>query len=402
MGFWIKLLKNNEMKILLSNKFYYPRGGDCICTISLEQLLKENGHETAVFAMQYPENLPTKWDKYFPNEVRFSPGLGMVEAFLRPFGTKEVRKKFNQLLDDFQPDVVHLHNIHTQLSPVIAEIAHQRGIKVVWTLHDLKLLCPRYDCLRNGNQVCEECFHNKKAVLTYNCMKNSKLASILAHREAMKWTQEKLEKYTDMFICPSQFMNNKMQQGGFNSDKLMTLCNFIDIEKTKRANYDKEDYYCYIGRLSHEKGVKTLIQAANQLPYKLKIIGGGPLREELEAEVKHNNIEFVGYKQWDEIKELVGKARFTVIPSECYENNPLSVIEAQCLGTPVLGANIGGIPELIEEQTGMLFEPRNAEDLKSKIGMMFSTNFDYKSIAYTAQQRYTPEKYYNEIMKLYE
>jgi len=389
------------MKILLSNKFYYPRGGDCICTLNLEQLLKSQGHEVAVFAMNFPENLPTPWDKYFPSEVKFSPGLGMIEAFLRPFGTKEVKKKFNQLLDDFQPDIVHLNNIHTQLSPIIAEIAHNRGIKVVWTLHDYKLLCPRYDCLRNDIQVCEECFHNKKSVLTYNCMKNSKLASLLAYYEAKKWAREKLEKYTDTFICPSQFMNDKMQQGGFDTKKLITLCNFIDVEKTKRNSFDKEDYYCYIGRLSHEKGVRTLIEAASELPYKLKIIGGGPLREELETQVKHSKIEFVGYKQWEDIKKIVGKARFVVIPSEWYENNPLSVIEAQCLGAPVLGANIGGIPELINDKSGLLFESRNVEDLISKIETMFSMQFDYKELACVAQQRYSPENYYKRLMEIY-
>ena len=148
------------------------------------------------------------------------------------------------------------------------------------------------------------------------------------------------------------------------------LCNFIDIEKCKKPTYtEREDYYCFIGRLSHEKGVKTLIEAASRLPYKLKIIGGGPLNEELRMrnEELKGNLEFLGFKQWDEIKELVGSARFSVIPSEWYENNPLSVIEAQCLGTPVLGARIGGISELIREGvTGMCFESRNAQDLKKE------------------------------------
>ena len=115
------------MKILLSNKFYYRRGGDCVCTINLEELLKRKGHEVAIFAMQYPDNIETPWSKYFPGEVKFKPGLGMLEALLRPFGTNEVKRKFTALLDDFCPDIVHLNNIHSQLSPVIAEIAHQKG-----------------------------------------------------------------------------------------------------------------------------------------------------------------------------------------------------------------------------------------------------------------------------------
>lgn len=169
------------MRILLANKFYYTRGGDCICAINLEELLKKNGHEVAIFAMDFPKNLQTPWSKYFPSEIRFKPGIGMIEAFTRPFGTSEVRRKFNMLLDDFHPDVVHVHNIHSQLSPIIVELAHQRGIKVVWTLHDYKLLCPRYDCLRNGTEVCEECFADKHRVVKYKCMKNSCIASMLAY-----------------------------------------------------------------------------------------------------------------------------------------------------------------------------------------------------------------------------
>ena len=387
------------MKILLSNKFYYRRGGDCIYMLNLEQLLKQHEHEVAVFAMDYPENISTPWSKYFPQN------MSKLMAFTRPFGSNEVKTKFNKLLDDFKPDVVHLNNIHTQLSPVMAELAHKCGIKVVWTLHDYKLLCPRYDCLHNGTDICELCFNGDKSnCKTYKCMKGSALASMIGYKEAVTWNRERLEACTDVFVCPSQFMAEKMAQGGFDKKKLLTLCNFIDVDKCKKDEYGKEDYYCYVGRLSHEKGVNTLIEAAKNLPYKLKVIGGGPLSEELrvKSEKSKCNVEFLGYKQWDEIKSIVGKARFTVIPSEWYENNPLSVIEAQCLGTPVLGARIGGIPELIEDGvTGMTFESRNVDDLTNKIEAMWHHTFDYKNIALTSQKRYNSESYYERIIKIY-
>lgn len=392
------------MKILLANKFYYRRGGDCIYMLNLEKLLKAHGHEVAVFAMDYPENLDTPWKKYFPKN------MSKLMAFTRPFGSHEVKSTFKKLLDDFKPDVVHLNNVYTQLSPVMAELAHQRGIKVVWTLHDYKLLCPRYDCLKNGNTICETCFNgDKKACLDNKCMKGSKLASFIGFKEAIVWNRERLEASTDVFICPSQFMADKMVQGGFSKSKMQTLCNFIDVEKCKFSSTDgtdytdavellpkKEDYYCFIGRLSHEKGAKTLIEAANQLPYKLVIIGGGPLMDELKS-VAHTNIEFVGFKQWDDIKQLVGKARFSVIPSEWYENNPLSVIEAQCLGTPVLGANIGGIPEL----TDYTFSSGNIAGLKTKIEKMWNSEFDYQQIASDAQHRYDAETYYDKLINIY-
>ena len=395
------------MKILLANKFYYRRGGDCIYMLNLEQLLKAHGHEVAVFAMDYPDNLDTQWKQYFPQN------MSKLMAFTRPFGSVEVKRKFRKLLDDFRPDVVHLNNVHTQLSPVMAELAHERGIRVVWTLHDYKLLCPRYDCLKNDSVICETCFKgDKRACLDNKCMKGSKLASLIGYKEAEVWSRQRLERCTDVFICPSQFMADKMVQGGFAKEKMRTLCNFIDVEKCRFGNTDstddsdkemnagclpgKEDYYCFIGRLSHEKGAKTLIEAANELPYKLVVIGGGPLMDELKA-MAHDNIEFAGFKQWDEIKALVGRARFSVIPSEWYENNPLSVIEAQCLGTPVLGARIGGIPEL----TDYTFSSGNVADLKAQIEKMWNRSFDYGAIAKDAQARYDAETYYNKLIEIY-
>ncbi|MDR3339255.1 MAG: glycosyltransferase [Candidatus Symbiothrix sp.] len=387
------------MKILLANKFYYNRGGDCIYTINVESLLKNKGHEVAVFSMQHPDNFDSPYSKYFPSETKFSPSPpNLLETILRPFGSKEVRTKFSRLLDDFQPEIVHLNNIHSQLSPLIAEIAYNRGIKVMWTIHDLKLLCPRYDGLRNGKVLCELCFTDKKQALKNKCMKNSYLASFIAYKEAKKWSKEKLEKYTTTFIAPSQFMANKMISGGFNPDKISVLNNFIDLDKTKKTAYEKEDYYCYVGRLSPEKGIYTLVKAAQQLPNKLVIVGSG----ELQDLPLHENIAYAGRQQWPKVKEILEKARFSVIPSEWNENNPLSVIESLCLGTPVLGADIGGIPELIEKNTnGKLFESGNIAALKDKIKDMYQQSFDYSAIAKQAQSAYSSEKYYMDLMKIY-
>lgn len=387
------------MKIILSNKFYYRRGGDCIYMLNLEQLLKAHKHEVAVFAMDYPDNEETPWKKYFPQN------MSKLMALTRPFGSHEVKRKFNKLLNDFRPDVIHLNNIHTQLSPIIAELAHRRGIRTVWTLHDYKLLCPRYDCLRDGKTICEQCFSGDKSPCkTYCCMKGSRLASLVGYKEAVMWNRERLESCTDLFICPSRFIAEKMSQGGFRKDKLHVLCNFIDVEKCFKADYTKADYYCYVGRLSHEKGVSTLIKAAAQLPYKLKIIGGGSLLEQLKNMNKelNGNIDFLGFKQWEDIKDIVGKARFSVTPSEWYEVFGLVNIEAQCLGTPILGARIGGIPELIDEgMNGMTFESGNVDDLAVKINAMYNAEFDYKAIADAAMKRYNAESYYGEIMKCY-
>ena len=145
------------MKILLCNKFHYARGGDFKYVLNVEELLRSHGHETAVFSMRHPENIRTEWEKYFPSEVQFHAGSGSYRAVRRMLGDRETGKRFNALLDDFRPEVVHLNNIHSYLSPSIGEIAHRRGIRVVWTLHDYKLLCPRYDCMRSATGTIGEC-----------------------------------------------------------------------------------------------------------------------------------------------------------------------------------------------------------------------------------------------------
>ena len=388
------------MKILLVNKFYYRRGGDCIYTMNVEKMLKEKGHEVAVFAMQYPENEESEWSKYWPSNMT------KLKAFTRPFGDGEVRRKFGMLLDDFKPDVVHLNNIHTQLSPVIAKMAHERGIRVVWTLHDTKLVCPCYTCTREG-KWCTECYTDKKAVIKHKCMPGGLPGAIIGYREMMKWNREVLEEYTDLFLPPSQFMMDTCVEGGYSPEKFRVLCNFIDVEKvpqTTRISQLKGDYYVYLGRVNEVKGVRTLCKAAAQLDKQLIVIGDGPLSEELRMKSEESGapIEFKGQMQWEEFMPILRGARFMVLPAEWSENNPLTVIESQSLGTPVLGARIGGIPELIEEGTsGMTFTSGNVEDLKDKILKMFEHEFDYYAIAKNAIERYSSEAYYQKLITYY-
>lgn len=388
------------MRVLLCNKFYYRRGGDCVYTMGLESLLKANGHQVAIFAMEHPETLDTPWRRYFPSEVNLGSLPSKLRFLARSLGWGETASRFKALLDEFRPDVVHLGNIHSQLSPVIAQIAHAKGCRVIWTLHDYKLACPRYDCLLKGETPCELCFTNKLNVLKNKCMKDSFAGSLMAYLEAEKWNRDRLVANTDVFICPSSFMKRKMEQAGFPSEKLVWLCNFMDVEKCGLQDCSvRGDYYCYVGRLSKEKGIATLAGVAASLPFRLLALGDGPVREELPSA---SNIEYLGRKDWAEIKDIVGHARFMVIPSEGFENNPLSVIESLCLGTPVLGAEIGGIPELIESGvTGMTFRSGDPEALKEAILAMFEASFDYNTIAEQSKRRFSQEAYYKRLLELY-
>ena len=386
------------MRVLLVNKFYYPRGGDCVVVLNTEALLREHGIEAEVFAMQYPENLSARYQDRFASEVSFGGGMGnRLRALRRAMGWGDIRQCFEAMLDDFKPDVVHLHNIHSYLSPVVGELAHRRGVRVVWTLHDYKLLCPRYDCLLNG-KPCEQCIvGTKRNVLAHRCMKGSLPASVVAWIEAMKWNRSTLERNTDLFVCPSGFMAEKMKQGGFSPGKIKVLNNFIDPVKLKRyqdigSTAPREDYYCYVGRLAPEKGVADLLAVASRLPYRLKVAGSGPLEQELHERYSTcGNIDFLGKLDADAVARLLMSARLSVVPSQWYENNPLSVIESLCAGTPVAGSDIGGIPELINEECGTVFPPFDRDSLSAAITTAMTRDWHHAAITHNALSRFSAE-----------
>ena len=394
-------------RVLIVNKFYYNRGGDCIAAINLENLLRANGYEVAFFAMKYPDNFDSQYSPYFASQVEFSGGVASkIAAAKRIFGFGDVAKRFEKLLRDFRPDVVHLNNIHSYLSPIVAKIAKRHHCRVVWTMHDYKLLCPAYSCLRD-NASCELCFHCKSRVLKLRCMKNSLAASALAYLEALRWNRKVLERYTDAFICPSRFMALKMTSGGFTPDKLKVLCNFVDPVKLDRFRNmpvaNRQPYYCYVGRLSQEKGVATMLEAASQLPYELRVAGDGPLAAQLRSRYAHcANIHSLGRLDADGVSSLLGNALFSVIPSECYENNPLGVIESLCAGTPVIGARNGGIPELINQKSGIIFTPKDVNDLKDAITQAFSRSWDHSAIKADALRLFSPEQHLKQLLSIYE
>lgn len=394
-------------RVLLVNKFYYTRGGAEVVAINLYDLLTQNGYDVAVFTMDYPDTIQAP-NVFTTPEVSFkTPSTkDKINFARRTLGGYRVVEDFKRVLKEFKPAVVHLHNIHSYISPVVGQIARDNGCRVVWTLHDYKLICPAYSCLNRGN-VCERCFINKARILSQRCFKESLAASSLAFLEAMKWNRRRLEKFTHAFICPSSFMREQMIKGGFNAHKLHVVNNFIDPVKLRELkalpHNTKDEYYTYIGRLSSEKGLDTLLKAARNLPYKLKIAGGGPLKQRLISDYQSSNIEFLGRLTAEEISRLLSRARLLVQPSEWYENNPLSTIEALCAGVPVVGAQIGGIPELINPFNGLTFTWGDQIELERCIKSVMSLNypFNYDDIAREAQARFSGESHLEKLEKIY-
>ena len=224
----------------------------------------------------------------------------------------------------------------------------------------------------------------------------------------LEWNVKKLQRYVDYFVCPSAFIKRQMLKAGLQEDKLKVVCNFVDpikLDQLKSVEIPdtREDFYVYVGRLSEEKGVATLLKAAKDLPYKLKLVGGGHLYDGFIAEYgKCENIEFLGHQPAEKVAEILLSAKCLVLPSEWYENNPLSVIEALCAGIPIVGANIGGIPELIEPEWGEKFESGNVEDMQKAITrVMQSDKYNYKQIAQQSQDRFSFDTHYKQLKELY-
>jgi glycosyltransferase involved in cell wall biosynthesis len=390
------------MKIILANKFYYPRGGDCIYTMELEKLLIENGHEVAIFSMKHPKNFKSDFTSYFPSEVDYSKRniLGLFKFFIRPIYSREVSRKFQKLLNEFNPDIIHLNNIHSHLSPVLAQIAYSYKIPVIWTMHDYKLACPSSAFLRN-NKICTLCIQDKKSVLKFKCHKNSYLISLLAYFESVRWSSKRINQYTSKFIAPSKFLKTILYDIKIPEEKITAMPNFVNFDINK-VQLKRDNYIVYLGRLSKEKGIYSLLNVIKELPeFHLKVIGNGPLYKDLKLNLSLNNVEYLGFIEHDIIFNIISKAKFLVIPSEWFDNNPLTVIEALICGTPVLGSKIGGIPEMINSTNGLLFNPFDSVDLKEKIIAINNISFDYECISKEAKEKFSSKKYYDNIFKIY-
>lgn len=384
------------MRILQVNKFYYRRGGDCVVAQRTEAMLKQHGHEVAVFAMDYPLNDANPWSRFFASQVDFE--RGRFKGFRRMMGHGDIVPSFKRILDQFNPEIVHLHNIHSYISPVVARLAHERGCRVVWTMHDYKLICPGYTCTRD-DAACHACFQRRWNVILHKCMRGSTVASVAGYLEARKWNRDRLQQWVDRFVCPSHYMAKCLRDAGFSDNKVTVLPNCVDA-LPEHIVTERDDYYCYAGRLSNEKGISNLLEVAAALPMHFKVAGDGPLGPKLREKYGQcSNIEFLGMLDRNRVSELLAHARFSVMPSEWPENNPLSVIESLCLGTPVVGTHMGGIPELIDFSNGIVARPMALATALEQANMR---TWDYREISRDAVELFDPELHYKRLMKIYE
>lgn len=401
-------------KVLLVNKFFYLKGGDCQVFFDTAKLLQTKGHKSVFFAMQHPLNLASDFAPYFVSELDIDKDglLNKLKVASRVIYSREAKRKIEQLIKKEKPDIAHLHNIYHHISPSILSSLKKASVPTVMTLHDYKLVCPSYTLLVNG-KICEACENGSYYHVALNrCLKGSLAKSILSMIE-MYTHHRFLHIYdlVDIYISPSAFLKQKLKQTGFKGE-VEHLPNFIDVAKFTPAHQNDGQTIVYFGRLSAEKGLLTLLQAAKMLKGKfvLKIIGDGPQKEELvnfATTQRLADVHFLGFKNEGELKKELSNAIFTVIPSILYENYPRSVIESFALGKPVIGARIGGIPELVkDEQTGFTFKPGSPEDLASKIDFLLSHPNRAIEMGRNARQfvekELNPDKHYQGLMAIYQ
>jgi len=393
------------MKILMINKFLYPNGGSETYIFKLGEYLQSQGHEVQYFGMEHEGRIVGNRVNAYTSNMDFHGGskLEKLTYPLKIIYSSEARKKIRLVLEDFQPDVCHLNNFNYQLTPsIILEIRkweQQSGnkCKILYTAHDYQLVCPNHMCNNpNTHENCEKCLGGHFLNCTKGkCIHGSLAKSVNGTLEATFWKWMGVYKQIDKIICCSHFMKTKLDTNPVLAERTVAMHNFIDPVEVKEVQ--KKDYVLYFGRFSQEKGISTLVQAAKDLPeIPFIFAGSGPL-EHLLKDVP--NIRNVGFQRGKALETLIREARFTVYPSEWYENCPFSVMESQMYGTPVLGADIGGIPELIcVGETGELFESGNAAELSRRIKKLYFDNSvldtysdNCKTVAFSAMSQYTEE-----------
>jgi len=355
--------------LLSVNNYHYPRGGAEVVFFRHNDLLAESGWTVVPFCMRHPQNRPSGWDEHFVEEIEHGQDYSLGQKLrkgLKSVYSFEARAKVQELIGRVSPDVCHAHNVYHHITPSVLGAVKQRGVPLVMTLHDLKLACPAYSMLSRG-KVCERCrdgglFH----VALQRCVKGSLPMSLLVMAES--YLHRLLKSYVgnvDCFVVPSRFYLRKLAEWGFEGEQFVYVPNFVDACGIRPAP-DPGRRFVYFGRLSIEKGVETLIAAAARADVGVDLIGTGPDLDRLRrlAAALGADARFLGFLSGEALDAAIRDARAVAVPSEWYENAPLTVLEAYALGKPVIASRIGGLPELVEHgETGWLFEAGAADEL---------------------------------------
>lgn len=399
------------MKILLVHKFFKYNGGADVFFFEVGRVLEENGHEVAYFSTKDDDNLPSKWGEYFCNAPNFNTNgiVGKLNALTKIPYNIETKKKFEKLIDDFQPDLIHCFNIMTQISPSILVVAKKRNIPVVISLNDYKHICPNYKLFHHGH-ICEDCKGGKY----YNCAKNRCSHDSLAFSVAStiesyihSWLNVYLKNIT-LFLFASDFMAKKTMEFWQKTIPYGKLLNPFKIPEISK--YKKGENGLYFGRLIDEKGGDLLLKAliiARDIPF--KIIGDGPEMDNLKKIVSDNeltNVEFTGPKWNEELQPYLENCKFVVVPSIWHENFPYVIMQAFAAGKAVIASCRGGMPEMVTEERGLLYDANDAKELAAKMEELFRNDEECEKMGRNGRQyiedTFNDKVFYKSIVDNYE
>lgn len=394
------------------NNHLYLRGGSERVMFEEAALLRRHGHDVSFFGCRGPDDLEPAHAEFHPPRVDIAQltGPGRWRHAWRVVYNPANGRAFHRFLDAVRPGLLHAHNIYGGLTTAVLDVARKAALPVVLTVHDYKLVCPSYLALDHG-RVCTACaggrFHQ---CALRRCHKSSLTASALYTAEAYLAAWGRKYAPVRRFLCPSRFMQRTLLDNGYAAERVVYLPNSVDTAGVDPAAGDGA-YVLYVGRLSAEKGVRTLLRAAQTLDLPLRVVGDGPLRGELEAEARRPGLQgrvtFTGHRSGEALAREFRDAAFLVLPSEWHENAPMSALEAFAHGKPILGADLGGIPELVVPgQTGMLFPPGDADALREGMARLWRDRPGRIALGRAARRRaetdFSPGRHLKELLEVYE
>lgn len=394
------------MKVLFANKFFFRNGGSEVVMFQERDFLLGQGHRVVDFSMRDERNFASEHSEHFVGRQDYRGGgkLGKLKSALAFVHSPGAVRRIGALIDATRPDLVHCHNIYHQLTPSIIGAAKARGVPVVLTLHDYKPVCPSYTRLSAG-KPCSACLDGDFGqVLRRRCAEGSLGKSALLYAEAA--VQRRLGNYekVDRFVAPSRFMRDAVLHR-FRPEQVAMLYNGVDTAAIPVSDRD-EGYVLYLGRLSQEKGIETLLRAhaAANGAWPLVVAGTGPLAADFK--LKYETAKFVGHLGGAALQAVIAGAAAVVVPSEWFENCPMSVLEAMAHGKPVVGSRMGGIPELVAEgKTGLLFKPGDVAELQEKLATLMALpalrQLMGKQARVRAAQEFSLEKHNAGLMEIY-
>ncbi len=386
-----------KLTIILVHNSYQQPGGEDVVFEQERQLLGRAGHAVVTFRRSN-------------HEIHDLSTVGKLTLVKQTIWAGDARRDFSKLLRQEKPQLVHVHNTFPMVSPSIYWACREAHVPVVQTLHNYRLLCPAANLFRDG-KVCEECVdHGLWRSVRHGCYRGSRVATgtsalmLAVHRRLGTWN-----RMVDTYIAVSEFARQKFISAGLPPEKVCVKPNFVHPDPG--PGEEKDEYALFVGRLSEEKGLKTLLAAWQQLPrpIPLVIVGDGPMRAELEAEAAAcgiSAVQFRGRLERAQTASMTKRARFLILPSECYENFPLIIVEAFACGTPVLCSRLGAMQEITEEgRTGLQFTPADPCDLAAKVEWAWAHPKRMDEMGKAArleyETKYTAEKNYQYLMEIY-